>query len=377
MIVGEPSVPAKFDCGMRRLALNFAKKIQPGISNSQLKDIAEAMEGSPEAQCRNLSAAITVNPMKDQEAKNRGSSPFNASNRIIVSPNGIDSNPGTLSAPMKTVKAALLRSLKKQISLIQLREGIYRENGTIEITNDHNGLTLEAYGDENPVISGAISLTSLNWTRWHSPTMSSTQEAACDMKVDNISVVRMGHDYKHIPLSNDTTIDDCMRLCCSDSKCLAISFNTARKFCQSGEHCCLLKNFAEVPTHNNFGPNVQTAFKMKELNIWSTIVKENVNLRGLRVNGKRGIRARYPNANPETTLNPDGWISSPTKWSPPLITHKTNPPVEYEVTDPSWIRKDSTGNELGYQAGIGGSCVCMYCMWRTTNLSEEIDQQII
>jgi hypothetical protein len=32
------------------------------------------------------------------------------------------------------------------------------------------------------------------------------------------------------------------------------------------------------------------------------------------------------------------------------------PPVEIAVLDSKWMRHDSTGNELGYQGGIGGAC---------------------
>ena len=41
---------------------------------------------------------------------------------------------------------------------------------------------------------------------------------------------------------------------------------------------------------------------------------------GLRVNGERAIRARYPNQNPETMMQYSplsGWIVAPTKWTPP------------------------------------------------------------
>ena len=97
------------------------------------------------------------------------------------------------------------------------------------------------------------------------------------------------------------------------------------------------------------------AYNGTAANAWRARV-ENVNMYGLRVNGKRAVRARYPNADPERTLNPQGWISTATSWIEPEITSKTNPPTEYVVTDPRYTRSDSTGNELQYQIGIGGSC---------------------
>ena len=47
-------------------------------------------------------------------------------------------------------------------------------------------------------------------------------------------------------------------------------------------------------------------------NIWRTKIDDNeLSFAGLRVNGQPAIRARYPNANPATTLNPEGWVSTP------------------------------------------------------------------
>ena len=44
---------------------------------------------------------------------------------------------------------------------------------------------------------------------------------------------------------------------------------------------------------------------------------------GLRVDGHRGIRASYPNRDPELTIFPDGWIHDRTHWAKP-IPPKTN-----------------------------------------------------
>ena len=44
---------------------------------------------------------------------------------------------------------------------------------------------------------------------------------------------------------------------------------------------------------------------------------------GLRVNGRRAVRASFPNRDPELSIFPDGWISDTTMWSAP-IPPKTN-----------------------------------------------------
>ena len=50
---------------------------------------------------------------------------------------------------------------------------------------------------------------------------------------------------------------------------------------------------------------------------------------------------------------PTGWVQEATTWLPPRTYP---PPIEIEVNDSKWMRHDSTGNELGYQGGIGGAC---------------------
>ena len=69
---------------------------------------------------------------------------------------------------------------------------------------------------------------------------------------------------------------------------------------------------------------------------------------GLRVNGMRAIRARYPNANPET----DGFDSTlqAKKWLPPV---SESPKVEENPLKP--LRNSSESFQM-YQLGIGGVC---------------------
>eukprot|EP01045_Picozoa_sp_COSAG04_P027475 COSAG04_NODE_4033_length_2352_cov_2.589880_1_plen_415_part_00 len=59
---------------------------------------------------------------------------------------------------------------------------------------------------------------------------------------------------------------------------------------------------------------------------------------GLRVDGKRGVRASYPNRDPELSIFPDGWVTDKTMWTPPI------PPVKNEsfVTLASPMLHDKT-----------------------------------
>ena len=247
-------VPSAFDCAMRQLALEFAVQIQPLATLRQLRDLADALNGSPEALCRNAT------PTKPWHASDKVSKPQSQS-AIIVSPTGDDAAAGTLASPLHSVRAAIARARLLGIKEVALRAGTYRESSAIELGPGDSGLTLTSYDNEPAVISGAI-LLQPSWTRVH------TTAAA---------------------------------------------------------------------------------------NIWTTDVPSGVRIDALRVGGERATRSRYPNADPARELNPSGWITARTQWLPPVLTHLTNPPIEYAVTDPRWLRNDTKGPR-GYAAGIGGSC---------------------
>ena len=82
---------------------------------------------------------------------------YNQGNSIFVSPKGIDSNSGAISAPLKTLKAAI--KLAKPNTTIYLREGIYSEK--VIISSSKSPLIIQAYENEIPVISGVDTIQ--NW----------------------------------------------------------------------------------------------------------------------------------------------------------------------------------------------------------------------
>eukprot|EP00730_Choanoeca_flexa_P009176 TRINITY_DN12600_c1_g2_i8.p1 TRINITY_DN12600_c1_g2~~TRINITY_DN12600_c1_g2_i8.p1 ORF type:complete len:851 (+),score=193.92 TRINITY_DN12600_c1_g2_i8:2-2554(+) len=75
-------------------------------------------------------------------------------------------------------------------------------------------------------------------------------------------------------------------------------------------------------------------------------------IEGLRVSGRRGNPASYPNRDPETTLFPDGWVANKnTKWRAPA-TPKTEP-VYFQLPEP--YLKDKTLFQ-NYAVGVNGTC---------------------
>ena len=93
------------------------------------------------------------------------------------------------------------------------------------------------------------------------------------------------------------------------------------------------------------------------LNIYQTPIdlsKNNISINGitgLRVNGSRAIRARYPNANPEYGF---GSKLKAEKWIPPI---STNPKPDILIYPDEPYRNITTeGYFQHYNLGIGGSC---------------------
>ncbi|MGE5670084.1 MAG: right-handed parallel beta-helix repeat-containing protein, partial [Fibrobacterota bacterium] len=91
---------------------------------------------------------------------------------FYVAPDGDDSNPGTISAPFKTITAArdAVRTINASMTgdiYVYLRGGVYPVESTIvlkPVDSGKNGFRVyyKAYEDEVPVISGAVKVT--GWT---------------------------------------------------------------------------------------------------------------------------------------------------------------------------------------------------------------------
>ena len=96
-----------------------------------------------------------------------------AQTKFYVSPSGNDDNPGTISAPFKTIAAArdAVRAINSSMSediIVYLRGGTYSVNSTITFRPEDSGkngyrVYYMAYPGETPVLSGAVKVT--GWTK--------------------------------------------------------------------------------------------------------------------------------------------------------------------------------------------------------------------
>jgi len=72
---------------------------------------------------------------------------------VFVSPDGVDTNTGTLDSPLKTLSAAMDKVNKG--GTVWLRGGYYEMGSTLVIRPENSGITFRAFEDEIPVLSGA------------------------------------------------------------------------------------------------------------------------------------------------------------------------------------------------------------------------------
>ena len=168
------SAPKSFDCPMRQLALEFAQEIQPFLTGDQLQEIADALNGSPEAQKCNISAqSLKYNQQHRRSPKwndlNDIDDTLDISNTLFVDyKNGNDNHNGSISHPLQLLETAVyrLREIKqqdpKQRKRIILRQGTHYLPNTIYFKPIDSHLLITNYNGEESILSGGFPID-CNW----------------------------------------------------------------------------------------------------------------------------------------------------------------------------------------------------------------------
>ena len=247
-----------FDCPMRGLALEYARKIQPNLSTQKLQEIADALNGAKEAQNCNVSVKNLADSNSGRPTRIYAA-PSGASTFYVDSNGGSDSNSGTMNSPFKTIEKAITAARAAgQGSTIVLRKGTYYLTDTIALNTQDKGLTIQNYNDEEVWISGGKVIMP-KWEKYDVDASKKTNIYKADLSSQGIDTVS-----------------------------------------------------------------------------------------GLRINTKRAIRARYPNADPELGF---GSSLKAEKWLPPTLP--STPDTEINPDTP--VRNSSSSFQK-YQLGIGGPC---------------------
>lgn len=334
--------PQAFDCKARILAYQYAKKIQPW--KGDLRSVFDALE---------LSTLCGQVLQQEEEKKMFFEPPKAATSFYVDAVKGSDSNSGSLNNPFRSIQRAVQATRQApKPGAILLRQGTFYLNETIHLGTEDSHLSVMNYNGEKVYISGGIPLN----TTWKPYNVSKEPKVVTIKNSNNVygRAVSMGNTdtIKFLGLFNTT--DQCRTACLAYNSggqtCKSFTFHTPSLKSEYARQC-----FGE--TDDTWGPTPENDIdsgRIVQMNVYVADIRgHNIgSMLGLQQlnGGKRVIRARYPNADTETAVFPEGWVLFTQKWLPPKNYSKA---VTIKVSEP--YRTDITMFQY-YSIGIGGSC---------------------
>jgi hypothetical protein len=356
--LGDP-LRDEFDCQARQLALEYAAYLQPWRPAAVFQEIADALNGSPEkAQGCVIDAAKVVaklsspSPLRTKPAE-RIVAPQNGGLTLFVdASSGNDANNGTQAFPYATVGAALTASRANAgWNTIVLRAGTYRP-GTIVLTAADSGLTLQAFPGEEVWLSGGYPLVGNTWAPY------SVNSSAWVMQ-DNANAI-----FGQVPsaqvwfFGTTPTPEACGAACQANSTagggCDVWTWHDQNQ----GDYAlqCYFRS------DGVWDPSYETGHVAGRHapgpNVWSTSLAgtqfASNGVPGLRQDGVRMIRARYPNANPETQFFFVPQAFTAASWTPQSAPR--TPDTEYNLPASYLNRNTTVSSFQTWTGGVGGTC---------------------
>ena len=259
---------------------------------------------------------------------------------------GGDNSRGTSSQPVKTISRALsvmreMRPSTEQRGVIYLKPGYYYPSTPVTLTADDSNLSIIGYGTENTFVSGARNY-SFDWKTYSKKMVALPRRVS----IVNTQVALPGRDGDNANfVFKVENVSDCHAACEKDPSCLAYTWFDK----SSGD-------FANMCYFNGNGlwkPHlVGGAISRRKVNILVADLSSQypTPFTSLFLNGRRAVRARYPNGNPETMglhTHPSGYVASAVSWLPPV---KKPPAEEIHIDDP---QRNGT-HFPHFNIGIGG-----------------------
>jgi len=334
-LVGPFGMDPTLDCGMRGLALNYSAAL--GLTPAQQGAVFDALRLGVD--CNATFIAVPSH----RAAAAVAAAAVSASPAWYVDPvGGSDGNSGSQSAPFASLGRAVLasRSLPPPTPrsiLIVANATVYlplgaTAPGTIVLTDTDSGLTISSADATAPAtVSGAVPLPPLTWQ----PFNTTTAVAAPTAGVTCLSGCVVGPQGSDPPVclfaGLTVSADDCRAACAANATCVSgYTWHDASTggFAQN----CYFRGDGEYPVSQAAG---HYSGSKVALDVWVADVSgvsgvEWSAVDTLVMNGRRQVRGRYPNANPELVQSPTGydtassWLA-PTSYPPPqnieIATH--------------------------------------------------------
>jgi len=137
-------VPASFDCGMRKLAYAYGKKLLPRMG--AFESLYYALDLNS-ADCKDTLQGPEPTAPQFEVPKDA----------IFVAPDGDDAATGTLASPMRSLQLAVDVAAKEKRAVV-LRGGSHYLPDTLHLGPEHSGITISGYPGEQAEVSGGHEL---------------------------------------------------------------------------------------------------------------------------------------------------------------------------------------------------------------------------
>eukprot|EP01084_Bolivina_argentea_P288607 495377_1 len=324
---GTDAYPIDFDCPMRLLALEFAMEIQPNLSADQLQEIADALNGAKESINKSC-VQIPDNWIKKHRNPPSWDDLNNSTASLYVDYiNGNDRNNGiSIDSPLQhldtAIKVAQTLYGKHMYKKIILRQGRHYLRNTIHLSENDNNLLITNYNNELVEISGATPIK-CNWE---------TNEIEWKIfnQTDGIYGIPPGPgmnttDGKIIYLGKYNNFNECKNRAVSLYKQYGFgSFTWQNGNAGGWSYTCYGTVGFQFETRTTGYSTTAALINTYQCKITNSNI---TSMMGLRVNGSRAIRSRFPNGNPEAY--PCGFCSNlkAPNWIPPSCSQQ--PDIEY------------------------------------------------
>ena len=333
------NVDHKLDCAIKELALEFARKLQP--QRGSFQSVYDAL------QLQNCNISIKSGQTFAYKPSSFGPSIPTRDGSVLVyadSANGDDSNPGTLVEPVRTLQRAveLTRGVPTGTSKwIYLRAGTFYLADTIRLGSEDSFLTLASYRGEEAVISGGKEY-SFEWKQFRRE----MGPLLFGVSVMGKMGLSPGESNKQAMFFGEVgNAEECKQACAKTTTCFSFTYHTV----SAGglAHMCYLRR--NDIWDSNTSPHSISGRKIDI--VVSDLSSQNPStFTSLFLDGRRAVRARYPDGNPETMglhTNPTGYVPKADSWLPP----KTYPDaLEVHISSP--IRERDYFPT--FEVGIGG-----------------------
>ena len=333
------NVDPALDCAIKELALEFARKLQP--QRGPFPSVYDAL------QLRKCNISIKSGRTFDYTPSSpRPPIPTKGDSLQVYadSANGDDSNPGTLSQPVRTVQRAveLTRGVPTGTAKwIYLRAGTFYLPDTIRLGQEDSFLTLSSYQGEEATISGGKEYV-FTWKQYRKEMGPLLFDVSV---VEELGLSAGESDERAMFFGKVDSAEECRDACAKDTTCFSFTYHSA----SAGEFARMCYFRRDGLWHSKSSPHSISGRKIDI--VVTDLSSQNPNIfTSLFLNGRRAVRARYPDGNPETMglhTNPTGYVPKADSWLPPKAYPDA---LEVHIASPTRERDYFTT----FEVGIGG-----------------------